>query len=95
MPSAVLALVFALLYVQSAVFLLLIALVINKLGQFAWKPAIVKRVAYSLAVLPVFLLLLQSIGQLTWRDFLLSVAFAALGYFYYSRFFARKNEQGT
>lgn len=95
LPPAVLVVVFGLLYVQLAAFLLLLALIGNKFGQFSWKPAKMRRIAYSLAVLPVFLLLLQSIGQLTWRDFLLSVAFAGLGYFYYSRFFARKSEQGT
>jgi len=95
LPSAILVVVFALLYVQLAVLLLLAVLVVNKLGRFAWAPSTLRRLAGSAAVLPVFLLLLQSIGQLTWRDFLLSVAFAVLGYFYFVRFVAKKNEQGT
>lgn len=80
LPSAVLIMPFALLFVMLA---LLVALAIG------WRHGGVTsrhiRIGCTSAVLPVLLLVMQSVGQLTLRDALTLFALFAIAYFYMSK----------
>jgi hypothetical protein len=79
--------VFALLYVCIALCLVTILLIIKGFLAIKWTTGTIRRVGFSLALLPTFLLLLQSVGQLTLRDTLLATGLTILLYLYSHRMF--------
>ena len=74
--------VFGLLYVVFSQLLIVALAGLRFLLLTKWQTSTIRRVAYSLALLPTFLLLLQSVGQLTVRDALLASALTVLLYAY-------------
>jgi hypothetical protein len=92
LPSIMLVVVFFVLYIVIISLLMALALAIRSAGGFNWNYKKLKKAVFGIGLVPIFLLVLQSIGQLTWRDVLLSLVFTAIGYFYYSRFFVTDNE---
>ena len=85
LPAAVFMGVFVALYVVCFLLLSVFGFLLRNAGLMSWKRARIQRLAALVAVLPVFLLGLQSIGQLTFRDLLLAVGFFVLLYLYFSR----------
>lgn len=77
-PSFMLIVPFILIYV-ALVAVLTLALMYKFSGRHALRRALV------IAIMPVFILVLQSIGQLTIRDVLTVTILLAVGYFYVSR----------
>lgn len=82
---AVLMLVFGLLYVFMWQSLVVVGLSLKRLGIASQKRVHIGRIAAGAAALPVFLLILQSIGQLTIRDVALASGLFLLLYLYFSR----------
>jgi len=80
---------FMLLYGLCYSSLALAGIVFNKLGVIQWSIKRISRTALAVACLPVFLLVLQSIGQLTLKDVLLTSGLFVLLYLYFGRVFAR------
>lgn len=78
-PSFVLVLPFILLFI---LLLSLIVLILQKRGMYNSKTL---RIGMLCAAIPLVLLILQSIGQLTIRDVLAIAALFAISYFYMSR----------
>jgi hypothetical protein len=74
--------VFGLLYVVFSQLLIVALAGLRYVLLTKWQTSTIRRVAYSLALLPTFLLLLQSVGQLTVRDALLASALTVLLYAY-------------
>lgn len=91
LPSAALFLVFIGLYIflgSSSV--LIISVLSGKRSEVvSWRT---QKAIWSLTVVPVFLLLLQSIGQLTVRDVLLALALTTLGFAYAKRMSQKPSE---
>lgn len=81
----VLGFVFVLLYAIVFEIVVLAGLALRSFGVINWRQSRVLRVASGIAALPTFLLILQSIGQLTVRDVLLAGGLFVLLYFYFSR----------
>jgi len=89
LPAAVLFLPFGLIFVALA---LLIALVIRKRGHISIRTF---RTAAVGATLPVLLLVLQSVGQLTLRDALTLFILFGITYFYMSKVSARPRSNSS
>lgn len=89
LPPAIFIGFFILLYGFCYSFLALIGMAFNKLGVIQWSTKRISRTAFAVASLPVFLLVLQSIGQLTLKDVLLTSGLFILLYLYFGRVFAQ------
>jgi hypothetical protein len=89
LPSAVFIVLFVLLYVLFYSSIALVGLLMRRGGLVEWSVRHIRQTALTLACLPVFLLLLQSIGQLTVRDVLLACGLFALLYLYFGRLFVQ------
>jgi hypothetical protein len=76
---------FVLLYVTLVSLLVLVLQVLHVLRIVRVPLPKMLRIAAIAGVLPIFIILLHSIGQLTVRDVLLAVIFFALLYFYFGR----------
>ena len=63
----------------------LLGILLKKLDIIAWTPRRIVRTALAVACLPVFLVVLQSIGQLTVKDVLLVLGLFVLLYLYFGR----------
>lgn len=85
LPSIALFAIFALLYVVLVQVVVLLMFAAKKLLGVGWRTSTIRRVGFSVALLPVFLLLLQSVGQLTIRDSVLAVTLTVLLYIYSHR----------
>lgn len=85
LPAAVFIGFFILFYVLCYSLLSLAGMLLCRLEILRWDKKRVNRTAYAVACLPVFLLVLQSIGQLTLKDILLSIGLFALLYLYFGR----------
>lgn len=85
LPVAIFILVFLVLYGLSYSLIALLGLGAHNVGLIRWEHKKIERTAAFAAVLPVFLLVLQSIGQLTARDVLLAVGLFGLLFMYISR----------
>ena len=85
LPSTALFGVFILLYINLGLLCTVFLAGIRNLLEKKWKTSIIRRVAFSFALLPIFLLLLQSVGQLTPRDVFLASAFVVLVWMYVHR----------
>jgi hypothetical protein len=85
LPSFVLFLAFIGVYVVVASSGILIALLFRQMGGFQWQVGKIKKMAWAFALLPTFLLLLRSIGQLTVRDVLLAATLTVIAYLYLRR----------
>lgn len=88
MPVAVFIIFFVVLYAVLAALFVLAGVGMRSLLLAKWQDRQVRRTAYWPAALLVLMLVLQSIGQLTIRDFLLIVGLGGLLYAYVHRFFA-------
>jgi len=91
LPPAVFIGFFMLLYGFCYSFLALAGIVFNRLRIIQWSTRRVSRTALAIASLPVFLLVLQSIGQLTLKDVLLTSGLFILLYLYFGRVFTQAN----
>ena len=89
LPVAVFILVFGLLYVASFLLIDISCLMLDRLQLMDFSAKRISRVAALVAILPVFLLVLQSIGQLTFRDVLLIMSLFVLLYAYFNRVAAK------
>jgi hypothetical protein len=87
-PSAVFIILFLLLYGFCYGALVLIGGVLRKFDVIAWSSRRIKRTALAVSCFPIFLIVLQSIGQLTVRDVLLASGFFVLLYGYFNRVLA-------
>lgn len=85
LPAALFIVVFALLYGLMVYALIGAGLVAVNLGLLPWQLPRIRRTAMWASVLPVFLLILQSIGQLTLQDIIITLGLFALLYLYFSR----------
>lgn len=85
LSAVILFAVLVLIYIVCAQLLVLAMMLGKLLLGSGWKTSIIRRVAYSVALLPASLLFLQSIGQLTVRDVLLVVAFVVVAFLYVGR----------
>lgn len=83
--ASLLGLVFLLLYVLTVFVMVLIFQVLNMLRFTAFSMPKIMKVSTAGSIVPVFMLILHSIGQLTFRDILLAITFFVLLYFYFSR----------
>lgn len=92
LPAAVFIGLFALVYGFFYGLFALVGVGLRKIGVLAWSDARIVRTCLAIACLPVFLLILQSIGQLTVRDVLLSSGLFVLLYLYFGRVLAQKNQ---
>jgi hypothetical protein len=79
LPSIFLMLPFGLL------FIVLVSAIYYALGFLGIRPRARLRIGMAAAAVPVLLLVLQSLGQLTPRDTLVVCALGALAYFYSSK----------
>lgn len=86
-PSTLFIGVFILVYGFVYGILLLIGVGLRSFGVITWTEKRLQRTVMALACYPVFLLILQSIGQLTARDVVLATGFFALAYLYAGRVF--------
>ena len=84
-PSVVLLLVFALLYVCVTALLLVLLVLLKRFGLLALRTKTIWRAACMLGGFMIFMVILRSIGQLTIRDVAISALFAVLLYIYYAR----------
>lgn len=89
LPAAVFIGLFALLYGFCYTILGLAGALLNRIDVISWGTTRIKRTAIAIACLPTFLLVLQSIGQLTVRDILLTVGLFVLLYLYFGRVFIK------
>lgn len=87
LPLVVLLVVFFMMYIAFAIALFVGLKIVCALGGFSWSDHYLRRLAQTVSVVPVFLILLQSIGQLTPQDVLLTLGVGLLAYFYYRRVF--------
>lgn len=85
LPSFALFGVFVLIYMMIAQLCILLLLFVRGLLGLAWRTSTIRRVGYSIGLLPTFLLLLQSVGQLTTRDVVIAVVLTLLLYVYFHR----------
>lgn len=86
-PSALFIGVFILVYGFVYGVLLLIGVGLRSFGALTWTEKRLQRTVLALSCYPVFLLILQSIGQLTARDVVLATGFFVLAYLYAGRVF--------
>ncbi len=84
-PAVVFILLFLLLYGFCYGVLGLLGSVLSRFEVITWSNTRVQRTALAVASFPVFLIILQSIGQLTIRDVLLASVFFGLLYVYFNR----------
>jgi len=77
--------VFTVLYALVFTVMMTIGVALGRLKVLRWSHSRIRRVIAGAALLPVFLLVLQSIGQLTVRDVLLAGSLALILYFYFAR----------
>jgi uncharacterized membrane protein len=89
LPAAIFVLVFAMLFLLIFLSISIVCIVLKRSGLVGWDKSRIQRVAGLLAALPVFLLSLQSIGQLTLKDVLLTSGLLMLLYFYFNRLAAQ------
>lgn len=89
LPSSALFAVFALIYVSIALSIICLLMIVRKIFERKWVTGIIRRVGFSTALLPTFLLLLQSVGQLTVRDAVLACILTSLAYMYSHRMFTQ------
>lgn len=92
LPAAVFIGLFALVYGFFYGLFALVGIGLRKIGVLAWSDVRVVRTSLAVACLPVFLLVLQSIGQLTVRDILLSSGLFILLYLYFGRVLTQKKQ---
>lgn len=93
LSSTLLFAVLALIYGWFVLSIMCILLVCKLLTRVGWQIGTIRRVALSAALLPTFLLLLQSVGQLTPRDTIISVVLTLLIYFYSQRMFVSDKDK--
>lgn len=93
-PSAVFIAVFIILYGIIYSGAALVGLAMRRFGVLEWDRTRVHKTAFAVASYPVFLIILQSIGQLTVRDVILVTGFFVLGYLYVGRAFLAPNHTG-
>lgn len=86
--------VFILLYGLAYGVLLLIGTGLHSFGVISWPRKRLHRTVLVVAVYPVFLVVLQSIGQLTVRDMVLVTGFFVLAYLYAGRVFFAPKQNG-
>lgn len=89
LPAAVFIGLFMLLYGFCYAVLALCGLILHKASIITWSVRRVYRTALAVACLPIFLLILQSIGQLTVKDILLTSGLSVLLYLYFGRLFIK------
>ncbi len=88
-PAVVFIVLFLLLYALFYAALGLVILVLRRLDIISWTTRRIRRTALAVACVPVFLLILQSIGQLAIKDVVLTVGLFVLLYLYFNRTFIR------
>lgn len=86
-PSAAFIGVFIMIYGILYSLFTLVGLMLRHFGVIEWSSNRVRQTALAVAGYPVFLVVLQSIGQLTVRDVILVTGFSILAYLYVSRVF--------
>lgn len=91
LPAAVFIGVFIAIYGVCFLVFSAVGLGAKKVGLLGWHRQKIQRLAGFSAGLLVFLLGLQSIGQLSLRDILLTIGLTALLYFYFNRVSAQKD----
>ncbi len=84
-PAVIFIIIFMLLYGFSYGILGLLGGILKKFEVISWSSKRIHRTALAVACFPVFLITLQSIGQLTVRDVLLASGFFGLLYVYFNR----------
>lgn len=84
-PAAVFIAMFILLYGFCYSLLALTGVALRKIDVITWSRRRISRTAIAAACLPIFLLILQSIGQLTVKDVLLTLGLFILLYLYFGR----------
>lgn len=84
-PLGLLMGIFVLIYLVVFEGMVLVGIGLHRTGLLNWNQPRVRKVAAGVAALPTFLLVLQSIGQLTVRDMLLASGLCVLLYFYLGR----------
>lgn len=87
LPSVALFATFGLIYAVFAQAIILFLLIARVFLGVKWRTSTIRRVGISVALLPTFLLLLQSVGQLTVRDSILAMTLTILLYVYLHRMF--------
>jgi len=92
-PPYVSILIFLLLYGAVSALLYFVLRLVRFLGVFHWSSHRMWRYAFMGAVVPVIVLLLQSIGQLTPRDIVLLIIFFGAIVLYLRRSRARTTQQ--
>lgn len=93
LPAAVFITVFILLYGLIVSVLIVAGLVAKRLEMLSWPHLRIQKTAALIGVLPIFLLILQSIGLLTLRDILLAVGLCMLLFVYFTRLSGAQNKQ--
>lgn len=89
-PSFVFVVFFLFLYIAFSLFALVLVRFVRSAGGFRWRSSSMRRFSFGISVVPILLLILQSIGQLTVQDTLLTFSLAVIAYFYYQRFFGKQ-----
>jgi hypothetical protein len=92
LPAAVFIGFFVLLYGICYSLLALLGMLLRRLDIVSWSLRRVMRTALAVACLPVFLLVLQSIGQLTFKDVLLVLGLFVLLYLYFGRVLVQESK---
>lgn len=85
--------VYGIMFASVSAFLVLLMQVIRKSSVIKWNLRKMIRVSMLVALFPVFLLLLHSIGQLTFRDIALALSLSLLLYAYFNRFSFKPHKQ--
>ena len=93
LPSIALFGVFGLIYAAIALIIIIFLLILKIILGVEWRTSTIRRVGISIALLPTFLLLLQSVGQLTVRDSILAVMLTVLLYVYLHRMFGNSDSK--
>ena len=91
LPAAAYIIFFTLLYGLCVAVLSILGFAAKHMQLIPWRLRRIQKMAALVAVLPVFLLLLQSVGLLTLRDVLLAAGITILLYLYFNRMAAQPN----
>lgn len=92
LPAIMFIVLFAALYSFILSILMLIGQALRATDIISWSVARIRRTAAIVTCFPVFLLVLQSIGQLTARDVLITSSLFALLYMYFGIFLRRSRK---
>lgn len=92
LPAVMFIVLFAALYSLILSILMLIGQALQVTDIISWSVARIRRTAAIVTCLPVFLLVLQSIGQLTARDVLITSSLFVLLYMYFGIFLRRSRK---